>query len=505
MYDFAEEQLLQIVALSLPALLAALSADDVDGFEGLAPHQRQSWFLFLVQLATLAQGDQGPDDALPDDADTWRARLRDLTPDGADTAWALLADDDKPALLQPPVRDPAAAARLQPIATTPDGIDVLITAKNHDVKQARLGAAAPHHWLYALISLQTGQGYLGRGNFGIARMNGGFGSRPLVELVPGLRWGVRVALRQRHLLRAQGAGFSFGPAAGRLLWLTAWDREDSLAVPDLDPAFIEICRRVRLRRDPAGQVTAWGRPSDVMRVDAKDRKGVMDDPWTPVNLSTGGAYTVSAEGFRYDKVADLLFAGDTFKLCPSVQPFADDPEELWVHLSALVRGQGRTEGLHDRILPVRPDRMNRLFLDDQRQLIHRRAGDMLNNARAATRAVRMALLALLQGRSDKINFEDKRERPFVATLTDAIDREFFDHLWRHVDAGSDEARDDADLTWRKMLHDEAKRAFCLGCARLSPPVGRREHNLALAETVFRAVLFKNLPLPQPDEPEKDAA
>ncbi len=498
----------------LPDLLALLTADGVEGFDGLLAHQRQPWFLFLVQLAALAlAADEQTELPATIDADDWRRLLLALTPGAEETAWSLLvADHRQPALLQPPVRDAAAWARMQPLGATPDAIDVLITAKNHDVKQARIGAAQPHHWLYALISLQTSQGFLGRGNFGIARMNGGFGSRPLVELVPSMRWGTRfrrgvaVALRQRHLLRTrQPDDYGFGPEAHRLLWLLPWDRDDGLPVPSLDPCFIEICRRVRLCADAAGTVSALGRPSEGTRVDAKERKGLVGDPWIPVNRGTGGAYTVSGEGFRYDRVADLLFDKTKFDLPLALTPLRGDPEDMWVHLSALVRGQGKTEGLHDRALPVNPRIMQRIAQEDEREKAHELAKRMVEEAKTCIKAVKGGLLCLVQGAPEKINFEDKRAQATLTALDQEIDKVFFGHLWRILGADTDEARLAADIGWRQCLHDLSATAFRRGCNRLPAPSARRERSLVLAESLYRASLYKHLPLPRRAAPETEEA
>ena len=62
---------------------------------------------------------------------------------------------------------------------------MLITARNHDAKRAANRHATPEDWILALVSLQTMSGYSGNGKNGIARMNGGFASRPLVGLAPG--------------------------------------------------------------------------------------------------------------------------------------------------------------------------------------------------------------------------------------------------------------------------------------------------------------------------------
>ncbi|MDG5497352.1 CRISPR-associated protein Cse1 [Niveispirillum sp. BGYR6] len=500
--------------ITIPDLLALLVVDQVEGFDGLLAHQRQPWFLFLVQLAALAlAADEQADIPADSDADEWRRLLLALTPGAEETAWSLyVADHRQPALLQPPVLDAAAWARMQPLGATPDAIDVLITAKNHDVKQARIGTAQPHHWLYALVSLQTSQGFLGRGNFGIARMNGGFGSRPLVELVPSMRWGARfrrgvaVALRQRRLLLARNADdYAVGPEAHRLLWLLPWDGDEGLPVPSLDPCFIEVCRRVRLCADGAGTLSALGRPSEGTRVEAKERKGLVGDPWIPVNRGTGGAYTVSGEGFRYDRVADLLFDKAKFDLPPSLTPFRDDPPDMLVHLSALVRGQGKTEGLHDRVLPVNPRIMQRIAREDEREKAHELAKRMVDEAKISIKAVKNGLLCLVQGAPEKIDFEDRSAQATLVALDGEIDGIFFTHLWQILGAETDEARLAADTAWRQRLHDLSATAFQRGCRRLPVPSARRERSLVLAQALYRSSMNKNLPLPARATPETEEA
>lgn len=45
----------------------------------------------------------------------------------------------------------------------PDALDVLITSKNFDLKAEVAVAAEPDEWLFALVSLQTMEGFLGLG------------------------------------------------------------------------------------------------------------------------------------------------------------------------------------------------------------------------------------------------------------------------------------------------------------------------------------------------------
>lgn len=232
---------------SLPALLAALAADEVRDFPALRPHQRHPWHAFLVQLAAIALHHARQTEPWTESAD-WRAALLALTPGDADgAAWCLVAPTDRPALLQPPVP----CERVDDwknVMHAADELDMLVTSKNHDLKGARAWRAEPDDWLFALVSLQTQEGFLGAGNYGISRMNGGFASRPGVGIAPVGAWGARWRADMQTLLahreaiaEQQGLQVHTGHA---LLWLLPWAGSDSLAMASLDPLYIEICRRV---------------------------------------------------------------------------------------------------------------------------------------------------------------------------------------------------------------------------------------------------------------------
>jgi CRISPR system Cascade subunit CasA len=147
---------------SLPELFVALAADRIRDFPALRPHQRHPWHAFLVQLAALALHRAGT--ATPfAHAAQWRAALLALTPDDPDgAAWCLVTPPARPALLQPAL----ATGSLQDWKhrlDSPDALDILVTAKNHDLKAARMKRCAPDDWLLGLVSLQTQEGFLGAG------------------------------------------------------------------------------------------------------------------------------------------------------------------------------------------------------------------------------------------------------------------------------------------------------------------------------------------------------
>jgi hypothetical protein len=122
----------------------------------LRPHQRHPWHALLCQLGALACLRSGLA-APPADAEGWRTALRVLTPDFPDDEpWMLVTPPGRPAFLQA-----AAVGGLKDFRSlvTADALDVLVTAKNHDVKSARLIYAEPDDWLFALVALQTSEGY----------------------------------------------------------------------------------------------------------------------------------------------------------------------------------------------------------------------------------------------------------------------------------------------------------------------------------------------------------
>ena len=130
-------------AMSLPEVYAALVGDRVAAFPALRPHQQHAWHAFLAQLGAIALYRAGRE-TLPDTAPAWRTLLRTLTPTfDRDEPWRLIVEDPtQPAFMQCPV--PGGVGTYRHIRTTPDDLDLLVTAKNHDVKRGVAGGPHPH-------------------------------------------------------------------------------------------------------------------------------------------------------------------------------------------------------------------------------------------------------------------------------------------------------------------------------------------------------------------------
>lgn len=483
--------------LTLPGVFAALMRDEIVSFPALRAHQRHAWHAFLVQvgaLALLAAGRSEP----PDDEATWTALLRGLTPDEPDDApWSLVGPPDRPALLQPPLPGGALGELKNEIAT-PDALDMLVTAKNHDLKQEVMSAAQPDDWLFALVTLQTMEGFLGAGNYGISRMNGGFANRPAIGVAPrgGPGAHVRRDIRRLIELRAEAiTGAIYAPSGGLgLVWLRPWDGATSLKPADLDLYYVEICRRVRLLVQD-GRLLARAGGSKAPRI-VPIPGGETGDPWAPVVKDRDGrkVLTVNAAGFGYRRMVDLMFDREGLDWAP-LQNIADsdDQEGLALVARALVRGQGKTEGYHERVVPLSKAvriRFQTGAADPVAQAAQERvalAGEMQG------RVLKPALYSLFENGPDEIDYRDKgaerRAGRFLGLFEAEVDRDFFPRLWEEFEEGAD--GHGVRTAWVKGLRMQALALLDEADAGASKAVRRRYRARSRAEAVFDGALRRN--------------
>jgi len=478
----------------LPGVLARLGAGADLEFVALRPHQAHPWHAFLVQLGALVCA-RTDDRDLARPADAWRDALLGLA---VDDAWCLVVDDvAKPAFMQVPVPG-GEWPRYKPAAETPDDLDMLVTAKNIDVKQHSMVAARPEHWVYALVTLQTFQGYSGRGNYGVARMNSGFGSRPGLAAAPGLGWAERFARDVRVWLDGRDElldpGYEYADGGHALLWTLDWNgKEPRVPLTACDPFFIEVCRRVRLV-DGGGKVGAYAAPSDSAFLDAKERLGDTGDVWTPVRATPSGpaALTVSPGGLTYRLLQDVLFGAD-WKRQPALRVHEEDGNHPVVVAQVMVRGQGKTEGYHERRIPV-PEKgvgwlrslEERPRLGDFAKARVERVGDVQK------RILKPALCALLQGAPEDLNFRDDRPQPWLDRFDREVDAVFFIDLWRDFGLVVDERPEAAAANWEKRLYRLAKAQLDDAFRAAPVPEARDYRAVAVAGMLFEGAARKHL-------------
>lgn len=465
--------------LSLPGLLAAMARGEVSSFPALRPHQRPAWHMFLVQLATLALSDAGAAD-LPEDMESWRAALRGLTTDFPDDApWQLVVEDrTKPAFLQPP--DPG-GLKWHEVAT-PDALDMLITSRNHDLKREIARDAAPQDWIFALVSLQTMEGFGGSGNYGVARMNGGSSSRVMMALAPAVGGGLVIdpsAWWRRdiqHLL--SGRDDVTGPA---LLWCLPWPEGQQLELAKLDLLFIEVCRRVRLKPGNRG-LRAERTTSKATRIAAKDAKGMTQDPWTPVHLGESKTLTLSERDWTYGLLTELFYSGK-WQIPPLAKEAAQERESLMVLITeAFARGNSKTDGFKSRVIPV-PKVARKLMFGTEAISLSDGQIKMIEKVDKALRDG-LALIAAEGDRDTLGKAEYARTGPARAALHRVADALFFPTLWDKLAAGSEDGRYAVHMRFARQLaqaaRDEFERAAPgIPCARIMRARGEVRGRAAL--------------------------
>ena len=457
---------------SLPEVIAALIADEVASFPAQRPHQRHAWHAFTIQLVAMTSHHAGLD-TLPDDADTWAALLRGLTPEWPDDEpWQLVMDDiTKPAFMQPPARSKEREQDYKNAVATPDELDMLVTSKNHDLKAEVAEQASVDDWIFAMVTPQTMEGFGGAGNYGISRMNSGFGNRPAFTLAPfsqspgaHVRRDIIALLEFRQQILDNNPQY---PANGgeALLWTLPWDgtAAEVLLPNRLDPLYIEVCRRIRLRTNADGSLYGIRATSKSARIEGKALKGRTGDPWTPTNSKREGLpLTLGAGGFNYKRITEYLTSADW--KCPILlQPTQEErnsTKPMQLVARAMVRGNGKTEGYYERIIPIGHKgpktksamlRLNNGPSDDLGRIADSRIQDVGKIQRILSHAIQ-AFLA--RGDADDATPEQRNlARAWLNRLDEIVDARFFEDLQDELEAEESERQSIHD---RWLLNDEDK-------------------------------------------------
>lgn len=484
-------------SLSLPALLAALGRGDVESLTGVQRHQADAFHIFLCYLAGAVLDQTGESDPIQSER-FWLDGIRRLTGREDDDAWTLVVDDPtRPAFMQPPVPSSGDFGTYKPKAATPDELDVLQTAKNHDLKGARLTEATPEAWSLALLSMQTMSGFLGKGNYGVCRMNGGFASRPCVasntSVQPSPRWQEDVSRLMARLDDHLRPPWVFHRNGHPLLWLIPWDGATGLGLDTLHPFFIEICRLVRLI--PAGQnIRALGKPASATRITvSKETAGNVGDPWIPLKRQGQAALTASARGFHPELLRDLIITQEHYQP-GEMQALHADNGSAWFHASVLVRGQGTTDGYHEARIYIAPKAKSLLLQGGKPS---ERIGELSDWALTRARdvrgkALRPALFTLVEGGPEGWPDTGRREAgKWVDSWLAHYDRNwangYFPWLWQTIDQTTELAR----AEWLSELHKLALRVLEDTLQSAPQRTGRRYRGKVRASGLFHSAFHKH--------------
>ena len=448
--------------MTLPGVFAASVRDEVLNFQALRPHQRHAWHAFLVQVGTLALLAAGRK-TLPDDDSSWAQLLRGLTPGYDDDApWSLVASADQPALLQPV---PSPGTQGWERRDAPDAIDTLITAKNHDVKRAAMIRAQPDDWLFALVTLQTMEGYSGSTLYGISRMNGGSSSRPCVGVAPSGGPGAHLRRDILALLSLDGRPEHARDYAAQdglaLTWLAPWNGQTQLTRRHLHPLYVETCRRVRLACGGEG-LHALTTGSKASRIADKVPGGITGDPWTPLVPDKAGpkALTISAESFGYRRMVATMLASPSDRAALQELRPDDDRAGLVLVIRGLVRGNSKTFGYYERRVPLSrivPRGLKGMLLTDPDAAAVTARVELVGEIASA---LRMAVQVLLANGPEKLGQPTEATKakiaPFVRKLEARVDQAFFPDLWAELEQPGPDVRHGVRADWVRWMLGEAE-------------------------------------------------
>ena len=497
--------------VTLPELLALLMADDIESLMALRPHQKQALHCFLAQVSAMAMLAADECD-LSGKADRWADLLRNMTPGfEQDEPWCLVVDDWlKPAFMQAPVPEGSwDPPKDDPVAFTPDQIDIPSGSKHHEIKSFAILNDDPSAWFFSLITLQTQQGYFGSGNHGISRMKSGAALRPFVgatdrqaRLGAAVRRDIITLIKDFPSAR-QSPLYSKGPNDIQLAWVEAWDGVSQLAPERLHPYFVELCRQIRLKLVECN-VVACRSKSKAKRIAMPDAlRGAVGDPWAPVKL--GGAPEVFSvrnktfQGIGYRLVADVIDPRK-FEMSPLGRRRSDEFQNGFELLFMLLpRDEGKTYGYHERRVTISPEVADVLGHDPSSTRLSDLANERVSNVTRASDALLFSLRMLLEGAPKELKRrrrpeEIKRTNHFITQFERAVDEDFFGHLFEEVAAplGSEAARA-CRKRWIEIIWQRARDA--LAAAEAGSPLSgvRRYRARATAEGLLDGAIVNAFP------------
>jgi len=225
-----------------------------------------------------------------------------------------------------------------------------------------------------------------------------------------------------------------------------------------------------------------------------------DDPWAPVETGNETKlFTLTAEGFSWRKMRELLFsAADSGSKRVYSRPLLakvqrEDGVAVEIVAAGLARGQGKTEGFHERRIPVPPHARTRLEDETDRHLFQMADRQERDAGTMAWSVLRPAVLCAFEKGPEQLNFNARDSAaaatPFMQEFDAAVDAEFFPALWRSLERTSEEAEHE----WQSILRDHASKTLQKALRAGPRSETRRFIAAARAESMFAGAIYKQFP------------
>ena len=275
-----------------------------------------------------------------------------------------------------------------------------------------------------------------------------------------------------------------------LLWLLPWDGSGSLDLRALDPHFIEICRRVRLRRE-GDSIIALVAASKVPRISAKAANGDVGDFWTPVSRKDAKALSLSPAGLRYDRLVKLLFDND-FRHPPAMKVQAGGEAHWRLVARGVAGGQGKTEGYYERSdITFAPETASALFRKEQRDRLAQLASEQMDEIKEVNDALRFGIATTASGGkpAGELTKADRAHAdPYSRRLDTVADARFFTGLERRFRATVEAERRKERALFARAMIDTAERLLEEALEAVPCTAIHRHRAQARAESAFRGRL-----------------
>lgn len=206
--------------------------------------------------------------------------------------------------------------------------------------------------------------------------------------------------------------------------------------------------------------------------------------------------TVSGSGFTPELVTNLLFE-DGYRLTPLHRPRPGEGPG-WFLASALVRGQGKTEGFHRLELPI-PAKARMALIrpkeDDARKRAAECARQMLAQAKDGEVALKTAFTVLVEGGPEQADFDRDAVKRWINAAMERYHQRWAQHyypsLWRVFEQDCETVSAD----WRRWLVETTHQLLTEAAERLPLPSNRQYRALTQSQGALSRMLRRKHLLP----------
>jgi CRISPR system Cascade subunit CasA len=272
-----------------------------------------------------------------------------------------------------------------------------------------------------------------------------------------------------------------------LLWILFWngDKDDSIQVYECDPLFIEICRRIRLKKI-LHQINCLNATTKSPRIFMPDElKGRIYDPWMPIKSNDTKVLTVGKNGFTYKLIQEILL-GESFIKPKTLEFQSNERKGVYMISQTIARGGRKTEtnGLHRRFVNISP-KISSIFLGDKilKNKLAKRSSERVALASNTQKKILFPALSELikSGSKQKVDYKYLANKidPWINRFDQEIDRRFFESLWASVELDQVESKRE----WEEILLEEAEKIY--NEAERSIPIAQIRRLRAVSNARYR--------------------